>query len=65
MQDEHNLTLLRVHRPNGPVPHGRDLAAECRRAAEAAVRDAQPLKRNGYKIPLLRGVIEEALSSLA
>jgi xanthine dehydrogenase YagS FAD-binding subunit len=37
----------------------------CRRAAEAAVQDAQPLKRNGYKIPLLRGIIEEALSSLA
>jgi xanthine dehydrogenase YagS FAD-binding subunit len=39
--------------------------ADCRRAAEAAVRDAQPLKRNGYKIPLLRGVIEEALRGLA
>ncbi|KPK07582.1 MAG: molybdopterin dehydrogenase [Gemmatimonas sp. SG8_28] len=35
----------------------------CRQAAEAAMRDARPLKRNGYKIPLFRGVIEEALST--
>jgi len=32
-----------------------------RRAAEAAVKEAQPLKGNGYKIPLFRGVIEEEL----
>jgi xanthine dehydrogenase YagS FAD-binding subunit len=36
----------------------------CRRAAEAAMRDAQPLKRNGYKVPLFRGVIEEALTAI-
>jgi xanthine dehydrogenase YagS FAD-binding subunit len=31
------------------------------RAAEAAVKDAQPLKNNGYKISLFRGMIEEEL----
>ncbi len=36
----------------------------CRRGAEAAMRDAQPLKRNGYKVPLFRGVIEEALTAI-
>jgi xanthine dehydrogenase YagS FAD-binding subunit len=49
----------------GAIRGTRLAAADCRRAAEAAVRDAQPLKRNGYKIPLLRGVIEEALRGLA
>jgi xanthine dehydrogenase YagS FAD-binding subunit len=34
-------------------------------AARAAVRDAVPLKRNGYKIPLFRGVIEEELLAIA
>lgn len=32
-----------------------------RKAVEAVVKDAQPLKRNGYKIPLFRGLIEEEL----
>lgn len=31
------------------------------KAAEAAVRKAEPLKHNGYKIPLFRGLIEEEL----
>lgn len=31
------------------------------RAAEAAVKDAQPLKNNGYKVSLFRGMIEEEL----
>ncbi len=31
------------------------------RAAEAAMRDAAPLKRNAYKVALFRGVIREAL----
>jgi xanthine dehydrogenase YagS FAD-binding subunit len=35
------------------------------RAAEAAVAGAQPLEHNGYKVPLARGVVEEALSSLS
>jgi len=34
------------------------------RAAEAAVRNAQPLQYNGYKIPLFRGMIEEELSAI-
>ena len=34
-------------------------------AAEAAVAGAEPLGRNGYKIPLLRGVMEEELTGLA
>ena len=34
-------------------------------AAQAAMQDAVVLKRNGYKIPLFKGVIEEALLELA
>jgi xanthine dehydrogenase YagS FAD-binding subunit len=34
-------------------------------AAEAAVKDAEPLDQNGYKIPLFRGMIEEELLAIA
>lgn len=40
-------------------------AATCRRAAAAAMEDARPLKRNGYKVPLFLGVIEQTLLALA
>jgi len=44
---------------------GRQLdAATCREAAAAAMRDARPLKRNGYKIPLFTGLLEEELAKL-
>jgi xanthine dehydrogenase YagS FAD-binding subunit len=33
------------------------------RAADAAVAGAEPLAQNGYKVPLVRGVIEEALGA--
>ena len=39
-------------------------AATCREAAIAAMREARPLKRNGYKVPLLTGLIEEELAKL-
>jgi len=32
------------------------------KAAEAGMKNAQPLRENGYKIPLFRGMIEEGLS---
>ena len=35
------------------------------RAAAAAVEGAQPLEENGYKVPLLRGLVEERLTALA
>ena len=35
------------------------------RAAEAAVKNAEPLEQNGYKIPLFRGILEEELSAIA
>lgn len=35
------------------------------RAADAALTDARPLARNGYKLPLLRGLIGQALAELA
>jgi len=35
------------------------------KAAEAAVKNAEPLKHNAYKVPLFRGVIEEELSKIA
>jgi xanthine dehydrogenase YagS FAD-binding subunit len=34
------------------------------RAAEAAVAGAEPLEHNGYKVPLLRGLVEEVLTGL-
>jgi xanthine dehydrogenase YagS FAD-binding subunit len=34
------------------------------KAGEAAVRDAQPLEQNDYKIPLFRGMIEEELTAI-
>ncbi len=34
-------------------------------AAEAAVKNAEPLDQNGYKVPLFRGILEEELSALA
>jgi xanthine dehydrogenase YagS FAD-binding subunit len=45
---------------------GRRLDAETvNRAAAAAVKNAQPLKHNGYKIALFRGIIEEELTAMA
>ena len=45
---------------------GKTLDAEnASRAAEAAVKNAEPLEQNGYKIPLFRGVIEEELVAIA
>ena len=60
----------------GPVPWrskeveevitGRRLDAETvNRAAAAAVKNAQSLKHNGYKIPLFRGILEEELTAMA
>ena len=40
-------------------------AATVEAAAEAAVRDAQPLEKNAYKIPLVKGVITESLLAMA
>jgi len=39
-----------------------DLAA---RAAEAAVKGAETLSQNGYKVPLFRGLVEEQLLAMA
>src|SRR5512136_2417103 len=39
--------------------------ATVRKAAEAAVQKAKPLDQNAYKIPLLRGLIEEQLLVIA
>ncbi len=35
------------------------------RAADAAVKNAEPMERNGYKIPLFRSVIEQELLAIA
>ena len=44
---------------------GRRLDAETvTRAAAAAVKNAQPLKHNGYKISLFQGIIEEELTAI-
>jgi xanthine dehydrogenase YagS FAD-binding subunit len=40
-------------------------ARTARSAAAAAVKGAQPLSDNGYKVQLLRGTVEEALLALA
>ena len=34
-------------------------------AAEAGVKGAEPLEKNGYKVPLLKGIITESLLALA
>jgi xanthine dehydrogenase YagS FAD-binding subunit len=34
-------------------------------AAEAAMSEAMPLKRNAYKVPLFKGVIAEELAKIA
>ncbi len=36
-----------------------------RRAGDAAVKGAEPMEQNEYKLPLLRGAVEEALTSCA
>lgn len=36
-----------------------------KKAAEAAVEDAKPLELNQYKIPLVKGVLEEQLAAIA
>jgi xanthine dehydrogenase YagS FAD-binding subunit len=33
-------------------------------AAEAAVKGAEPMEKNGYKIPLLKGIVEEELAAI-
>jgi xanthine dehydrogenase YagS FAD-binding subunit len=44
---------------------GRALDSEnARKAGAAAVSNAQPLEHNGYKIPLFKGIIEEALTAI-
>ena len=45
---------------------GKELNAETvGKAADAVLKNAEPLKHNGYKIPLFRGIIEEELVSIA
>jgi xanthine dehydrogenase YagS FAD-binding subunit len=44
---------------------GRTLdAAAARAAAEAAVEGAEPLAQNGFKVPLVRGIVEESLLAI-
>jgi xanthine dehydrogenase YagS FAD-binding subunit len=40
-------------------------AAVAAQAAAAAMQDAMPLKRNGYKVPLFKGLIEEELLKIS
>jgi xanthine dehydrogenase YagS FAD-binding subunit len=40
-------------------------AGTVERASEAAVKNAEPLEHNGYKIPLFRGLMEEELTKIA
>ena len=40
-------------------------AATAEAAAAAAVKAAVPLRENGYKVPLVRGILEESLIALA
>jgi xanthine dehydrogenase YagS FAD-binding subunit len=40
-------------------------ASAIARAAEAAVQKLAPLEKNGYKVPLLRGLVQERLEALA
>jgi xanthine dehydrogenase YagS FAD-binding subunit len=48
------------------VIRGKELTADVIAAAAKAVTSgAEPLEKNGYKIPLFRGVIEEELTRTA
>jgi xanthine dehydrogenase YagS FAD-binding subunit len=40
-------------------------AATIGHAASAAVKGAEPLAHNGFKVPLLRGLVEERLDAIA
>jgi xanthine dehydrogenase YagS FAD-binding subunit len=40
-------------------------ASTIARAADAAVQKLEPLEKNGYKVPLLRGLVQERLEALA
>jgi xanthine dehydrogenase YagS FAD-binding subunit len=40
-------------------------AGTIRNAAAAAIKSAEPLAHNGYKVPLLRGLVEERLDAIA
>jgi len=44
---------------------GRLDAATIERAADASVAGAQPLAHNGYKVPLVRGLVAEVLEAMA
>jgi xanthine dehydrogenase YagS FAD-binding subunit len=45
---------------------GNELTADTiAQAAEAAITDAEPLSENGFKVPLLRAVMEEELTKMA
>jgi xanthine dehydrogenase YagS FAD-binding subunit len=39
-------------------------AATAKKAGAAAMRNAQPLEHNAYKVPLFKGIIEEALTGI-
>jgi xanthine dehydrogenase YagS FAD-binding subunit len=36
-----------------------------KRAVNAALKNAEPLEKNGYKIPLFQGMLEEELRAIA
>jgi len=55
------LRLYRVERAIAGKPLNEDTAAE---AAELAVRGAQPLRMNGYKVPLMRNLVKRAIRGL-
>ena len=48
------------------VVRGKELTADViAAAAKAVTAGAEPLEKNGYKIPLFQGMIEEELTRLA
>jgi len=45
---------------------GKELSAETvAKAAEAVVKNAEPLKQNGYKLAIFRGIVEEELMAIS
>ncbi len=54
--------LAEVEKLLAGKPLDAKLAAE---AAELAVKGAEPMSDNDYKVPLVKGAVEEALLSLA
>jgi xanthine dehydrogenase YagS FAD-binding subunit len=63
------VVVVKTHRYPGAQKEslvgGRLEAATARRTADAAIRGAEPMEQNGYKVPLLHAAVEKSVLDLA